>query len=448
MKKSLIPLIIGIVIGGLLFYFIQTQTPKTGKQTIAPFEATSYGDVAKNLDPQGNFYMFLSTEKAMAALETFLTDLKKLALTRMEKEKSKTNEAEQAFTFMLSFVKNSGFFDIDGIGMSSIAIDEKLDRNVIAIHHSKDKGNGKLWNMTGSAPHELKCLNLLPADTVFASFSDFRLKNLWEWMKSELTDSGIPELVQGVGMVEPMLQGQGIDPAKLLECLDGQPGIIITLSKEKMVAIPAKGKTVEIPEPAAAFMLRTTNDYLFGILKEKIPGAQVTEKEGLKKIALPVPPLPVPITLKPQIVQTKNRLMLVSNDQILNAIIEGELEGNGLVKTEEFERMSRGIPSMGNGIRYVSPRLGKIFLKLQEDAIMSDEKMSAEVKEMVNKLNPFTKEIALYGVTQVNDEGFTFEFNHSMGLGNMVMVLPAVMVAGVVAAIAIPSYMGKKKMEK
>ena len=446
MKKSLIPLIIGIVIGGLLFYFIQTQSPKAGTPAVTPFETTAYGDVAKSLDSHGNFYMFLSTEKAMAAIEKFLGDLKTLALTRMENKKKDSSEAEKTFDFLLSFVRNSGFFDIDGIGMSSIAIDDTYSRNVITVHHPKDKGAGKIWSMTGSAPHELKCLKLLPADTAFASFSDFSLENLWEWLKTDLTNSGIPELVQGVGMVEPMLLSQEINPTKLLECLDGQSGVLVPLSREKMVTLPAdEGKTMEIPEPAAAFMLRTSNDYLFDLLKQKIPNAQVTEDKELKKITIPIPPLPVPIDLKIQIVQTGNRLILASNDKILQAIVDGEAKGNGLVETEEFARISKEIPNHGNGLRYISPRLGDILLKLQEDTLIADKDTPDEVREMVKLLLPFQKGIGLYGVTQVNDEGFTFVFNHSMSLGNMAVVLPAVMVTGIAAAIAIPSYVNKKQ---
>lgn len=445
MKKSLIPLIIGIIIGGLLIYFFYPQVAKTVEPTVPVVEETSFGAVAKSLDSQGTFYMYLSTEKAMTAIETFLTELKSMAVARMKDDDKKSAEAEKTLEFLLSFVRTSGMFDIDGIGMSSIAIDETYKRNVVTIHHAKDKGAGKIWDMTGAPPHELDCLKLLPADTVFASFSDFRLKNLWEWLKADLTNSGIPKLAQGVSMVEPMLMAQGIDPAKLLECLAGQPGIVVTLSQDKMVTIPAEDKTMEIPEPAGAFMLRTNNDYLFDLLKQKIPGAQVTEGKGLKKIAIPIPPAPVPIDLKPQIVQTANRLMLVSNDRILNEILEAEANGKGLVNTEEFKRISQGIPTIGNGLRYISPRLGTILTKLQQDAIMSNEKMAADVKEMLKKLNPFTKAIGLYGVTQVNDEGFIFEFNNTMSLGNMMVTLPAVMVTGIVAAVAIPSYLGKKQ---
>jgi hypothetical protein len=445
MKKSLIPLIIGIVIGGLLFYFIQNQAPKAGKPAVTPVEKTSFADVTKKLDSQGTFYMFLSTERAMAAIETFITDVKALALARMKDKEKDSVEAEKTFDFLLTFVRNSGFFDIDGIGMSSIAIDETYDRNVITVHHPKDKGAGKIWNMTGRAPHELDCLKLLPADTVFASFTDFRFKNLWDWLKADLTNSGIPQLVQGVAMVEPMLLAQGIDLNKLLECMDSQSGLIITLSKDKMVTIPADDKPVEIPEPAAAYMLRTSDTYLFDLIKQKLPGVQVKEEGELKKIAIPLPPLPVPIDLKPQIVQAKNRIFLVSNDRILSEILNGEAGGSGLATTEEFQRISRGIPSVGNGFRFISPRLGAILSKLQQEAMMSDKGMPADVKEMVNKLSPFTKTIGLYGVTNVDGEGFRFEFNSAMSLGNMVMVLPAVMVTGIAAAIAIPSYMSKKE---
>ncbi len=449
MKKSIIPLIVGILIGGLLFYFIQLQTLKTSKKdVIEPFEKTSYANVADSLDTGGNFYLYLSTEKAMKSIEAFLLDLKSLVVAGAKDQKSPAEDPGKIFDFILSIVRNSGFFAIDGIGMSSISIDEKLDRNVITIHHSGDKGEGKLWTMAGSAPHPLDCLKLLPADTVFASFSDFRLKNLWEWIKGECNQSGIPKLIQGVAMVEPMLLTQGIELQKLLECLNGQPGFIVTLSKEKSVTIPSGDKTVEIPQPSAALLLRTTNDYLFGVLQQKIPGAKLSENGDIKKLEIQLPPLPLPIPLEPQIVQTKDRLIVASNNLILNAIFSAEKKGDGLAATDEFKAMSRGIPTTGNGLRYISPRLSKLVFDMQEKAMLAEGDMSEEVKAMVKKLNPFTKEIGLYGVTRIDDEGFVFEFNHSMSLGNMVMVLPAAMVAGVVAAIAIPSYMGASNKAK
>jgi type II secretory pathway pseudopilin PulG len=447
MKKIIFPLIIGLIIGAIIMFYVldQDTSPSVTSDT-----QNSFYEVTSNLDKGGNLYLYASTEKIMKTVEEFALTLRNLLEKNISKiSKSQPGEPEplQVFDFVYNLFKNSGLNEISGIGLSSVTMENNLNHTTLNIHHYKNKGKGLMWNMMESNPHPLKGLSYLPKETVIASFSDFRLQELWNWILKEAETSNLPKLKKGLESVKPMLQMQGIELEKLLGSMTGRIGWVLSMDESKMVPIPSPKGTIEIPTPALALVLGVQDTYIFDLLAKMIPMAKKSEEKDAKKLTIPIPPMPIP--LEPTIIQEDGLLIIASNSQIIDNILESNKKGNGLTTTEDFKKISQNMPDKGNSFRYISSKLFKMIMDIQKKTMEKEGKVSEENKAAMDFLELFPKEWSMYGVIQNTDEGFLMKYNHTLNL-EYAILLPATATLGVVAAIAIPNFItatqkGKQK---
>jgi type II secretory pathway pseudopilin PulG len=447
MKKVLISLLVGLIIGAVGVYFLLEKgilQKVTG--TVTPSEKNSFYEVTSKLDKGGGLYLYVSTEKLIKSVDEFANKLRKL----IEQEVAKSEAKETAglgvsiFDFVYGLIKNCGLMEISGIGVSSVALDSNLYQSKCVVHHYKGNGKGLIWQLMEEKPHELEGLKLLPADTVLAGFSDFKIKELWQWIKKEVEASNLPPVKKAILSVEPALEMQGIPLDKLLDSFAGRNGFILSLDSKKKSTIPMGKAMVEIPEPAIAIVFAVKDDFLFNLLQDKLPFAKKSEEKDIKKLEIPVPPMP--ILVQPVILQNEGLLILASNNQIVDAMFAAKESGNGLIATEEFKKLSANIPKKGNRFGFVGSRLFQVIMDIQKKTMEASKKEEPAAKEFM-KL--FQKEWTLYSVLQNTDEGVVLNFNHSLGLESFVL-LPATAAAGVVAAIAVPNLLtatqkGKQK---
>ncbi len=444
MKKCIVIVIVVAVVcivGTLL-----VQQFLLGPKKISAAEKTSFDQVTAKLDEGGDFYMYLNAEKIIQGIDKLIASLKELALLEASKNPEARGKIELGFNLLSRILNQSGLFEISGIGISSVAMDNGFNHDTAVIHHHKDKGEGLIWHVGGEKPHALDSLKLLPANTVLARFSDSNLKYLWVWINKEAGASGIPALVQGIKQVKPMLQSKGIDLDKLLDSLGGHNGIILTLDEAKQCQIPIKNFTLEIPDPALAIVIYVKDDALFSLAQKFIP-VPPQEEGGVKKIMGPV--MPLPITLQPMLVYKDNLLIMASNGKILDEILAGQKGGQGLLDTEEFKTLSAQMPDEGNNFTFLSARLFKKFFEVQKKVMAMSGAENKEAMAAFERLNLIPKDLAIYTVTQNTSEGFVVKSNNNLGIGGFVL-LPAIATAGVVAAVAIPNLLtamqkGKQK---
>ena len=91
-----------------------------------------------------------------------------------------------------SLIQKSGVEDVSGVGMSSIEREKGLYHSKFILHHYPGKGTGFLWTMFGKTPHTLDGLDLLPASTAVATFTDMDLGMVWSVVEGEIDNAGIP----------------------------------------------------------------------------------------------------------------------------------------------------------------------------------------------------------------------------------------------------------------
>lgn len=444
MKKKTLFLVTGALIGALMVFFMSQCGGGDTPERIKSAEKTSFYEVTSKLNKGGSIYLYLSTEKFIKTVDEFAVKVRGI----VEKEVSKSGKTEglKIFDFIYGLVKKCGLMEISGVGFSSVPIDNGLNHSRMVIHHYKGKGEGLMWQMAEAAPHGMDELEMMPADTVMAGFGDFKVNVFWEWFKKEVEASDLPKLKQGILAVGPLLQQQGIELDKLLGSFSGGMGYVVTLDSSQMKTIPAGKFPLEIPDPALAIIFSVKDDYVFSLLKSKMPPSFIKEEEkNVKKIQIPVPPMP--ITVEPVIVQKDGLLIIASNNRIVDAMFAAKDKGNGLIATDEFKKLSAYIPKKGNGFRFTSSRFFQTVLDVQQKAMQAAVDKENEEFKLFKSL--FPKEVAMFAVNQNTDEGVITIVNHTMGFEHAVLMMGAAPL-GIVAAIAVPNLLtalqkGKQK---
>ncbi|MCX6579311.1 MAG: type II secretion system protein GspG [Candidatus Aminicenantes bacterium] len=441
MKKVMIFLVTGILVGAAYIYPAAAKT-----QTTQPIEKNSFTEVTSKLDQGGNIYLYVGAERAVKSMDELAAKLRQMIEKEVSKSGAKETDGLKVFDFAYGLIKDCGLMEISGVGMSSIPIDANLNHSKLVLHHYQGKNNGVIWRMLEAKPHELTLLRMLPASTAAATFSDFKLNALWDWVKKEAAASDLPKVKEFILALEPMLLQKGIPLGGMLNSIDGM-GFVLMLDSTKKSVIPLGPQPLEIPEPAFAIILSVKDDTVFNLLQSKLTFAVKSEDPAVKKLQIPLPPLPVP--LAPVILQKDGLLIIASNNQVVETMFAAKEKGDGLIASADFIKLSANIPAQGNSFRYVSPRLMPAIMDIQKKALELSKPQGDEKGIIIMLLSLFTKEIAAYGVLQNTDEGMIYTFNHTMNLEN-ILLLPIAAPVGIVAAIAVPNYLtamqkGKQK---
>lgn len=445
MKKTAIVLMIGLFIGGLILSQVSCSGDDTPAKRVKPAVKTSFDEVTSKLDGGGSFYLYCSTEKFIKIVDEFANKLRKLIEKEASKEEPQETNGLKIFDFVYGMIKKCGMMEISGVGMSSVPIEENLNHSKFVLHHYKGKGNGLIWQLMEPAPHDQPELKLLPADTVLGGFSDFKPNVLWQWIKKEAEASNLPKVKQAIQSLEPMLQAQGLQLTQLLNSINGRIGILVVLDSSKKSAVPMAETMIEIPEPSIVIALAVKDDYLFNLLQSKLPFAKKSDDPAVKKLEIPVPKMP--ILLQPVILQKEGLLIVASNNQVVDAMFAAKENGNGLIATDEFKRLSANMPKKGNAFRFLGSRFFQTLKDIQDQILQKTGK--DEDKAAMELLGIFQKEWMAYGITQNTDEGVVYISNHTMSMAYFVASLSAVP-AGVIAAVAVPNLLvalqkGKQK---
>src|SRR5277367_3359002 len=137
-----------------------------------PVAKTSFTEVTSQLDPGGNFFLYLGTAQWLDGLSTKIDGWRQTFTAMPELKPDDAANLNKAFDIATRLIQDSGIEDITGVGLSSVEIEKGIYRNKALVHHYPGKGTGFLWQLCGKEPHPLTGLDLLPADTALAVFSD------------------------------------------------------------------------------------------------------------------------------------------------------------------------------------------------------------------------------------------------------------------------------------
>jgi hypothetical protein len=423
------------------------QKPAPGEQSssaIVPVEKTSFNEVTSQLDAGGNFYLYLGTAQWLDGLSTKVSRWQQVFESMPQlKDEDRTN-VDKAFGVITNLIKDSGIEDVSGFGLSSIEIEKGLYRNKALLHHYPGKGSGFLWNFLGKEPHALTGLDLLPANTALAIFSDADVPLLWSVAKDEVAQSGFPQAQEMLQKLpEQFEQKTQVKWDQFLSSLGGEFGLVLTLDESNNVPIPLPSGIIQIPEPGLLIVVKVNDDTIFNRIDaelKKNPMVISVDKTELKMRTMPVP-LPLPINLRPTTASSGGYLFIASSDALVEealAVKSGQIPG--LKSTDEFKHLSQNIPDKGNQFTFMSERFGQTLFQVQQQA-MSASAMRGSSPAQTQWMQSFLHQRPAfsYSVGMNTEDGCLTVGNGNQSAAALVL-LPAVAIPGMLAAIAVPNF--------
>jgi hypothetical protein len=329
--------------------------------------------------------------------------------------------------------------------LSSIEIEPGLYRNKALLHHYPGKGDGFLWKFLGKEPHALAGLDLLPANTALAIFSDADAPLLWSVVKDQATQSGFAQaqdLLQK--LPEQFEQKTQVKWDQFLNSLGGEFGLVLTLDESNNIPIPLPSGMIQIPTPGLMIVVKVNDDTIFNRLDtelKKNPMVISVDKTDLKMRTMPVP-LPLPINLRPTTASSGGYLFIASSDALVNEVLAVKSgQTPGLKSTDEFKRLSQNIPDQGNQFTFMSARFGRTLFQIQQQAMNTSAMRgsSPAQTQWMQSLFRQNRPAFSYSVGMNTEDGCLTIGNGSQSAAALVL-LPAVAVPGMLAAIAIPNF--------
>ena len=334
---------------------------------------TSFQEVTAQLDPGGSLYAYVSTERYFSGLSTNLAQFRQLTALVPDEPPGNRQNVEQLFDLITNLAKLSGIESLTGVGVSGLQISPKLFRTKMLAHHAAGEGNGFLWTLFGRSPHPWRTLDLLPEDTALAFHTDLDAAGLWQTLSKVLTQSGNPQAAQFVqAWPEEFEKKTTIPWVKLLESLDGELGLALTLDPARTIQAPAGNAEVELPQPGLLISVRVKNELLYEKLSKHLqrdPAARTTDPSGLKLCRLPIPALPQ-FGLEASLATAGGYFFVASSPSVVKAALATQKGTQpGLKSTPEFQTLAGFTPTNGNQFGFVSRRFGEMFGSLQQQTM-------------------------------------------------------------------------------
>lgn len=401
----------------------------------------SYDEIANHLDMGGSAYFYLSTERWLTGLSERVSSLREFATKIPNLNDADRALANQAFDIASRLVKNCGVEQISGVGMSSVNIGEKLYRNKFMLHHYPGNNDGYLWSVAGDKPHAFPGLDHLPASTAYASFSDFKVGQLWEIIRSEMQRSGVPEAQKFLDEFPAALQQQtGLSLAQITQSLGNEFGFVITLDPDKKMALPLPTPApLEIPAPGLMVMIKVNNAVLFDKIDQTLTQAGLevgkADEDGLKMRTVKAPPS-IPFT--PAVALSGDYLFLSSSIELVReamAVKQGEQPG--LKTTPEFLKLAQGVKLEGNHFSFASERFTATIMEAQRAMIPQNSEAGVAMKALMTRMQSRTGHSL--GVFANTEEGWLLDSKGSQSGGEAVVLAGVVAPTAVAAGLLLPA---------
>ena len=408
-------------------------------------EKTSFTEVTSQLDPGGNFFLYLGTaqwlEHLSGRVEAWRTTVNAMPALKPDD----TTNVNKAFDIVTRVIKDSGVEDISGVGLSSIEIEKGLYRNKVLLHHYPGQGSGFLWKFLGKEPHALAGLDLLPANTALAIFSDLDVPLLWSVAQQEAAQSKFPQAQAWLQKLPDQFEkSTKVKWDQFLNSLGGEFGLVLTLNESNTVPIPLPSGLIQIPEPGLLIVVKVNDDTIFNRIDEELkknPQVISVDKTELKMRTMPVP-IPMAINLRPTTASSGGYLFIASSDALVEAALAVKSgQQPGLKSTDEFKRLAQNIPDKGNQFTFMSERFGQALFQIQKQAMSASAMRgsSPAQAQWMQALFRQNRPAFSYSVG-VNTEDGCLTIGNGNQSAAVVVLLPAVAVSGMLAAIAIPNF--------
>ncbi|HUC85271.1 MAG TPA: hypothetical protein VL970_08775 [Candidatus Acidoferrales bacterium] len=418
--------------------------PASGRNAsaVVPVEKTSFAEVTSQLDPGGNFYVYLGTAQWLDGLSTKVAGWRQAVTGFPNLKPEDATNVNKAFDLVTRLVKDSGIEDVSGVGASSVEIERGMYRNKAVLHHYEGKGTGFLWQLAGKEAHPLTGLDYLPADTALAVFSDLNVSLIWSVAQKEVAQSELPQAQKWLEQLPARFeQGTQMKWETFINSLGGQFGLVITLDPTNKIPLPLPSGALEIPTPGLLLAVEVNDDSIFNRIDEQLKANRAiirVDQPGFKMRTMPVP-IPFLGQLRPSAASDGGYLFLATSDALINeALAVKDGQKPGLKASDEFKHLSAGLPVQGNHFVFLSQRLTKVMMQVQQQALAANVQAQPQMAQWLQSFYRNRPAFA-YSIGMNTPEGCVTVGNGSQSYANAVL-LPAIAVPAILAGVAIPNF--------
>jgi hypothetical protein len=442
--------LVSVTLAGAAFLMMNGCKREAGNAPVATSsfksaETNSFQEVTSKLDAGGNLYLYLSTEQWLKNLSDTVGKYRDVVNGLPNMGGDDAAAVTNGFNVVTHLIKDSGVENVSGVGMSSIAREPGVYYSKLVVHHYSGQGDGFMWTMFGKQPHDLDGLDLLPADTALATFYDLDIAEGWSVLQKECEASGFPQASEFLkNLPEEFEKGVGMKWDDVLNSLGGEYGVVMTLNNSKMVSVPMPSSQVPIqmPDPALMLVAKVKNDAIFNRIDQELKTklkqmVMSSDKDGIKMRTVQVP-IPLEISLRPTVALSQGYLFIATSDTIIQEALAVKGGKAGLKSTEEFKKLTTGVPQQGNQFCFLSKRFGETMMTLQLNAMENNNGTPPQLKELMQSLVQPEKAGFAYTVGANTDEGWLLVGNGNQS-GGKVLAAATVAPVAIAAGVAWPA---------
>jgi len=404
----------------------------------------SFQEVTSHLDPGGNLYLYLSTEEWINGLSTQIGQFRDFANSAPATSANDKQNASRVIDALTKLVKQSGIEQISGFGMSSVAIEKGLYRTKWMLHHYKGNDSGYLWSALGRQPHALDGLDLLPANTAFAWFSDLDLPLLLSIFTNEIGPSGIlgPQLTpQTLRAQFSAMTGGDLD--KAVASIGNECGLVVTLDENNAVNPRLPGPAGQIPDIGLMLICKVKNETVFDLIDSNLKtNRQIVriDRSDLRMRTMPSPAFGAPLKLRISIARSGDYLFVASTDALVEAALAVKAgKSAGLKSSDEFKKVSQGMPDQGNSFSFRSQKIAQTFARMQSQVLPKDAANNPSQRQMLTNLFGAPGTPGAYQVATNTAEGWLSSGNSGQNPATTLFLLPTIATIFITGSVAIPS---------
>ena len=418
-------------------------TPPSHSQTPA-VENTSFAEVTAHLDPGGSLYGYLSVEQWLPNLSSFVGDFREGILSIEDIPEDEKAGIRRGFDVAIDAVRKTGVENITGIGLSGIAIEDGLFRTRVFVHRRSGSPASGMWNTFGSAPQPLTELHQLPADTVWAQFSDCDVPSVWNAINQIITENEIQPAIDGLGEFRngfKQVTGKTFD--ETISTLDGQIGGVLTFSQTTTLTLTSpSGAEIQVPEPGILLAFKVSDPTIYNIADAILshnPESVTTELGGNPARVLPIQ-TGLPLDIRLTFVQYEGRLLIASNEAVASSFI-ASMEGSAptIATSPEFVRLARGLPVSGNAFAFISSRFNTALQETIQKFVIPPDAADAGAGRLMEIFSGQNSDLSAMSVGQSLPDGW-LSISHGTQRPESAILLPLVVApTAVFASMVLPA---------
>ena len=443
-RSATIILTVALLIAAIPSFAAQQADPAASQK--------QYDMIVSHLDTGGDLLVVANVDGIIEqGINTLVSFLRPMAEANPGSDSARAIEIMDKLP---AFLNASGLYAINGMGMSVRPYTNNLNQIRSFVGRDRDAVRKPLWlGLVGGRRRNMTCLNFLPADTEMVRASTGEIGAFWKLVRDGVEELASPEGVEkfdaSIQMASAML---GLSVDELIGSLGKEGFISIQLSRTAKTVIPTPPNAqLEVPTPTILIAIEVTSPALANTIKAKLqptqegaPSMLMTSRIGDVEINTINFPMPLPIPFQPTFATVSNVFLLGTTADVVKQAISAASNKDGMLADPAFKKAFEGLPMKNNGVMYMSPRFAKTITDLQTQLMQAMPSQGGDeqkaVMDAVQKLISQQGEQVSAFVVLNSVDGVEMR-GTSTSSGSEIIASMAIAPAGLMAAIAIPSFM-------